>query len=60
MIVKNTQFSVEDYRPPEVLTGKYEFKADIYGLGVILYQLVTGRKFTTEHRSLHKLTRSLE
>ncbi|OGC85687.1 MAG: hypothetical protein A2142_09370 [candidate division Zixibacteria bacterium RBG_16_48_11] len=33
-----------DYMAPEILRGEpYSFSADLYSLGVILYQLVTGR-----------------
>ena len=29
---------------PECLEGEYDEKIDIWGLGIVVYQLVTGRK----------------
>lgn len=31
------------YMPPESLEGKYDVRSEVYGLGLVLYELITGR-----------------
>ena len=38
-----TKTGITRYRAPEMLVGAYDEKADIWSIGVIAYQLITGR-----------------
>lgn len=46
------------YMPPEALEGRFDARGDVYGLGLVLHELVTGRPaFSAEdrHSMLHQV-----
>ena len=57
---KNSDFSMrtmtglKEYMAPEMLAGKkYNEKVDIWGIGLLLYLMLTGRNITTKENVHH-------